>query len=95
MLSGKFVQAEKGIRIEAHLTLDIFILVFSVIWLVLMGGTFLLFDFGKTIETPNDFMLSPLAAIIIFYLMVLIGFGSYAKRTEKFIMNLFESYKTD
>jgi hypothetical protein len=96
VLNGKFIQFEKGTKIEVRLSLDTLVLVFTSFWLAGMGGVFLLLVIGSiSAGAPNKFVWYPLAGIVFFYFMILVGFGSYAKRTEEFIMNLFESYKVE
>lgn len=96
VLNGKFVQSEKGTKIEIRLSLDALVLVFSLFWLAGMGGVFLLLLIGSiSAGLPNKFIWYPLAGIGIFYFMILVGFRSYFKRTEEFILNLFESYKVE
>ena len=96
VLNGKFIQFEKGTKIEVRLSLDTLVLVFTSFWLAGMGGFFLLLVIDSiSAGVPNKDMWYPLGAIGFFYFMILVGFGSYAKRTEEFITNLFENYKVE
>lgn len=93
VLYGRIIPTDKGCKIEIKLTLNILVGVFSVIWLSAMSVSYILLATTKTDSTPNEYEWAPLAAIGLFLLMLNLGFRSYTKETEEFILHLFEDYK--
>jgi hypothetical protein len=93
VLYGNFVPTEKGTRVDVHLTMDVLIIIFACLWLIGFGGVFLWLA-RNSITTGkwenNTWYI--LAGIAFFYLMVVLGFGLYAKTTEEFIIDLFRRY---
>ena len=96
VLYGKFVPTEMGTKVDIHLTMDRLTIIFVCLWLAASGGAFLLLARGSmtTGKWDNDTWYT-LAALTFFYLMMFFGYGLYAKTTEEFVMNLFNSYKIE
>jgi len=96
VLYGKFVQTEKGTKVDIHLMMDVLMIIFACVWFTGVGGSFLFLESNSitTGKWDNSTWLT-LAGIAFFYLMIFLGFGLYARTTEEFIINLFSSYKIE
>jgi hypothetical protein len=92
VIQGRFHPHVKGVRVEITMRLHVAVLIFSVVWLSLVGQGAL--AAGAQILTTgrvDSVMLIPFGMLLFFYLMVTIGFGVEAKKASKLLNSLFEA----
>ena len=91
VIEGRFYPHAKGVRVEITMRLHVAVLIFSIVWLgmvgIVLGGAATHFLATRKIDAVA---LTPFGMLLFFYLMVTIGFGVEAKKASKLLNRLFE-----
>jgi len=92
VIQGRFYPHVKGVRVEITMRLHVAVLVFSVVWLNMVGiGVVGVATHILTTRSVDAVTLIPFGMLLFFYLMVTIGFGVEAKKASKLLNSLFEA----
>ena len=92
VIQGRFYPLAKGVRIEVTMRLHMAVLIFSIVWLSIVGVGAL--AFGSQIIATGKIeagMLIPFGMLLFFYLMVTIGFGVEASKARKQLSGILEA----
>src|SRR5262245_19320047 len=92
VIQGRFHPHVKGVRVEITMRLHVAVLIFSVVWLSLVGQGVVgaatqILATGRV----DSMLLIPFGLLLFFYLMVTIGFGVEAKKASKLLNRLFDA----
>jgi hypothetical protein len=92
VITGRFCPLVKGLRIEVSMRLHLAVLIFSIVWLSIVGAGAVAFglQFFRTGNVEVR-MLTPFVMLLFFYLLVMIGFGIEANKAKQQLGGIFEA----
>src|SRR5262249_28686794 len=86
VIQVRFYPHVKGVRVEVTMRLPVAVLIFSIVWLsmvgIFLGGAATHFLATRSVDAVT---LTPFGLSLFFYLMVTIGFGVEAKKASKLL----------
>lgn len=92
VIQGRFYPYVKGVRVEITMRLHVAVLIFSIVWLSMVGlGVAGVLAHILATRRVDSMMLIPFGMLLFFYLMVTIGFGVEAKKAGKLLNKVFEA----